>query len=234
MVRVVHTHQPEITTDYVNLPASARGLASNSRSGEHSEVTAAASGRKLYRLVAVSFGLLCILQAALNISLRLAVYSSGSKATGIEASCKNLTQETDELKRKLTNLDGYFQDGWVYFQSSLYYISSIKKTWQKSREDCLHRGADLVIINNREEQDFTRKFLKSMWIGLTKTETKEKWKWVDGTQLTKSYWAPGEPNAYEGKTEDCAEIKFHDKENNWNDEACNHQNFWICEKMVPP
>lgn len=45
MVRVIQTHQPEITTDYVNLPdASARSVASNSCSGEHSEVTAATSG----------------------------------------------------------------------------------------------------------------------------------------------------------------------------------------------
>ncbi|XP_042288924.1 CD209 antigen-like protein A [Thunnus maccoyii] len=227
-MRVVHKEQSEITMDYVNLPdASARGLASNSRSGEHGEVTAAASGRKLYRLVAVSFGLLCILQAALNISLRLALYSSGSKTTGTEANCKNLT---DELKRKLIDFDHYFQEGWVYFHPSLYYISSIKKTWQESRDDCHQRDADLVIINSKEEQDFTRKFHKLTWIGLTKRETI--WKWVDGTQLTKSYWSPGEPNGYEGKTEDCVEIRFHDKENSWNDIPCKDQNFWICEKMV--
>lgn len=45
MARFVHKEQSEITMDYENLPdASARGLASNSRSGEHGEVTVAASG----------------------------------------------------------------------------------------------------------------------------------------------------------------------------------------------
>lgn len=47
-----------------------------------------------------------------------------------------------------------------------------------------------------------------------------------------SYWNPGEPNDFEGKNEDCVEIKFHDVENSWNDIPCGDQNFWICEKRI--
>ncbi|XP_070767998.1 CD209 antigen-like protein E [Enoplosus armatus] len=223
MVRFVQSEQSEITMDYVNLPdASDRNNALKSGG-----VTAAVPERKLYRLVAVSFGLLCILQAALNISLRLALHSSDSTV-----SCKNLTEETDELKRKLTNFDKYFQQGWVYFHPSFYYISSIKKSWTESRDDCLQRGADLMIINSKEEQDFTRKLHKLMWVGLTDREIKGTWKWVDGTPLTQSYWGPGEPNGFKGKNEDCVEINFDDLDNSWNDIPCESQNFWICEKMV--
>ncbi|XP_028459640.1 CD209 antigen-like protein E [Perca flavescens] len=219
MARFVHGEQSEITPDYINQPdASARS------SGQDRRVTAAVPGRKLYRLVAVSFGLLCVLQAALNISLRLY-----SKTADIEVCCTNLTCEP---KREMFNFDHYFQQGWVYFHPSFYYISSNKKSWQESRADCLQRGADLVIINSKEEQDFTRKFHKLTWIGLTDRETKGMWKWVDGTPLTKSYWKPGEPNNFEGKNEDCVEIRFHDLENSWNDIPCGDQNFWICEKRI--
>ncbi|XP_076584162.1 CD209 antigen-like protein A [Chaetodon auriga] len=233
MVKIVHKEQSEITMDYANLPdASARSDALRSCSGRDGGVTAAVPGRKFHRLVAVSFGLLCILQAALNISLRLALYSSDNKTPDIETSCKNLTEEIDELKRKLINFDHYFQEGWVYFHSSVYYISSIKKSWRESRDDCLQRGADLMIINSEEEQDFTRKFHKLMWIGLTDSETEGVWKWVDGTPLTKSFWTPGEPNSYQGHNEDCVELKSHDMVNSWNDKPCKDQNFWICEKMI--
>uniref|UniRef100_A0A3Q3F6G7 CD209 antigen-like protein A n=1 Tax=Labrus bergylta TaxID=56723 RepID=A0A3Q3F6G7_9LABR len=128
--------------------------------------------------------------------------------------------------------DPYFQRGWVYFRSSLYFISSLKKPWQESRVDCLQQGADLVIINSREEQDFIRKFYGLIWIGLTRRGHNGTWRWVDGTPLTKSYWSPGEPNEFEGKKEDCVEIKHHEMDDSWNDIPCEDQNFWICEKMV--
>ncbi|XP_029605395.1 C-type lectin domain family 12 member B-like [Salmo trutta] len=44
------------------------------------------------------------------------------------------------------------QEGWRFFDSSFYFLSTEKKTWEKSRQDCLERGADLVIINSREEK----------------------------------------------------------------------------------
>ncbi|XP_041838336.1 CD209 antigen-like protein E [Melanotaenia boesemani] len=217
MARAVHREQTDISMDYVNIPDPS----AYRRSNIHNDMYLAAPGTKLYKLVAVSFGFLCILQVALNVSLRLGFYSPDS--------CNNGTEDLDKL-RKLA--DDYFQQGWVYFHPSLYYISLIKKTWQESREDCLRRGADLVIINTKDEQDFTRQFHKFTWIGLNDSTKKRNWKWVDGTPLTKSYWGPGEPNRFEGKNESCVEIRFHEIENSWNDIPCEDKNFWICEKNV--
>ncbi len=45
-----------------------------------------------------------------------------------------------------------FTDGWIYYQFSLYYVSNENMNWIESRRYCTDRGADLVIINNREEQ----------------------------------------------------------------------------------
>uniref|UniRef100_A0A8K9X8U2 C-type lectin domain-containing protein n=1 Tax=Oncorhynchus mykiss TaxID=8022 RepID=A0A8K9X8U2_ONCMY len=42
--------------------------------------------------------------------------------------------------------------GWQKFESSWYFLSTETKTWKESREDCLERGADLVIINSDKEQ----------------------------------------------------------------------------------
>uniref|UniRef100_A0A3B5LXQ7 C-type lectin domain-containing protein n=1 Tax=Xiphophorus couchianus TaxID=32473 RepID=A0A3B5LXQ7_9TELE len=105
------------------------------------------------------------------------------------------------------------------FCPSIYYFSSARETWGKSRKDCLERGADLVIINSREEQNFLSRFKERRWIGLTDTEKEGEWKWVDGTRL-------------DTRDENCGEIRFFDEENNWNDVPCEVHNYWICERKL--
>ncbi|XP_041789778.1 C-type lectin domain family 4 member M-like [Chelmon rostratus] len=148
------------------------------------------------------------------------------KLQDTEASWKNMTKETDDLKRILKNFE------WTYFRGSFYHVSSTKKTWQESRDDCLLKGADLMIINSKEEEAFSRQFKKYMWIGLTDTETEGAWKWVDGTPVTERYWGSGEPNG--GRNENCGNIKRYDAEKSWNDEDCSYSCFWICEKKFLP
>uniref|UniRef100_A0A671TKQ9 C-type lectin domain-containing protein n=1 Tax=Sparus aurata TaxID=8175 RepID=A0A671TKQ9_SPAAU len=152
----------------------------------------------------------------------------------LQTSYYNLTNERDRLQERVevltkdkNNLQG---NSYPYF----YYVSSTKKTWQQSRDDCRQKGADLMIINSKEEQDFANRFKKYMWIGLIDSEREGTWKWVDGTLLTKrfSYWASGEPN---GRThENCGDIKNYDAEKSWNDESCSHSLYWVCEKKLLP
>ncbi|KAM8771449.1 CD209 antigen-like protein C [Acanthopagrus schlegelii] len=220
---VVHKGEAEITIEIVNLPATS---ARKSHTGEGGEAVTAATGGKLLGCIAVSFCLLCILQASLNICLRLAL----SSPPDVDCSCKNRTDERDILRR--TNLERYLQQGWFYFSDSVYYISSTKKTWQDSRNDCLQRDADLVIIGSREEQDFIRQHQKIMWIGLTDRETEGVWTWVDGSPLTTSFWDSGEPNSAGGRNEDCVVMNSFKIVNNWNDETCENENFWMCKKKI--
>ncbi|XP_030288476.1 macrophage mannose receptor 1-like [Sparus aurata] len=149
----------------------------------------------------------------------------------LQTSYNNLNYQRDKLQRQLNFLRYYLQQGWFYFSDSVYYISSTKKTWQDSRNDCLWRGADLVIINSRQEQDFLRQHQKEMWIGLTDRQWEGVWKWVDGSPLTTSFWYSGEPNSHRGN-EDCVEINSINIVYNWNDETCENENFWICEKKM--
>ncbi|KAK7929879.1 hypothetical protein WMY93_006274 [Mugilogobius chulae] len=109
--------------------------------------------KKLLRCVLLTFGLLCMLQATLNVTLRIFFYSDVSDLNGV---CKNFTAQ------KRADLDEYFRDGWVYFNTSLYYISTAKRSWQGSRGYCLQRKADLIVINSKDEQEFTRKFHRLM------------------------------------------------------------------------
>uniref|UniRef100_A0A096M8V6 C-type lectin domain-containing protein n=2 Tax=Poecilia formosa TaxID=48698 RepID=A0A096M8V6_POEFO len=141
-----------------------------------------------------------------------------------DSQLRSVTEERDRLKVKIVQL------GWRIFGGSAYYISSTEKTWQESRTYCQSVGADLMIINSKEEQDFANSFQTYMWIGLTDSETEGRWKWVDGSPLTTSYWRDGEPN---GKTvENCGDIKTFTAEKSWNDENCSHSHKWICEMKL--
>ncbi|XP_067437221.1 CD209 antigen-like protein E [Thunnus thynnus] len=106
------------------------------------------------------------------------------------------------------------------------------KTWNESRTDCLQRGADLVVVNSEEEQEFINRYQERIWIGLADSEREGTWKWVDGTPLTTSFWHSGEPNNYLGQNEDCVETRFDNEENGWNDSICGQRNFWMCEKKM--
>ncbi|XP_074483052.1 uncharacterized protein LOC141762852 [Sebastes fasciatus] len=207
------------------------------------------------RAAAVCLGLLCLLLLIGLITL-VPLFTKGNSEMRdqLQTSYNNLTKERDQLQTSYNNqtkerdqlqkrvedmakerndLQRELQDikqGWVYFNGSVYYISSLRKTWQESRDDCVQRGADLVIINTVEEQEFIRRFQKPLWIGLTDQETEGRWKWVDGTLLTISFWAYPEPNGNDWSDEDCAEITDHNSIYNWNDDQCYRINFWVCEK----
>uniref|UniRef100_A0A3B4CIS8 C-type lectin domain-containing protein n=1 Tax=Pygocentrus nattereri TaxID=42514 RepID=A0A3B4CIS8_PYGNA len=144
-----------------------------------------------------------------------------------------LQKEKETLQKKLSELEQKQR----CFRDSFYYISTEKKSWTESRKNCTERGADLVIINSREEQEFITKAFGSSeaWIGLMDTEKEGVWKWVDNSTLTTEFWWTGEPNDYEGK-ENCAvtDLWFVSNKNvqTWADYPCNHPAVGICEKRI--
>uniref|UniRef100_A0A6Q2YQJ2 C-type lectin domain-containing protein n=1 Tax=Esox lucius TaxID=8010 RepID=A0A6Q2YQJ2_ESOLU len=158
----------------------------------------------------------------------------------LQASYKTRTEERDKLQRDrdiFQRLLVKYPNGWKVFGNNIYYVSTEENNWEYANEDCLKRGAQLVIINNQEEQKFLITLNKRSWIGLTDRETEGTWKWVDGTPLTTAYWGGKEPNSGGGiyKDEDCAEINniwYSDPVKNWNDDLCTTQLNWICENVI--
>ncbi|XP_036372269.1 CD209 antigen-like protein A [Megalops cyprinoides] len=149
----------------------------------------------------------------------------------LETSNTILKAERDSLQRSL-RMGQVCPQGWNKFSFRCYYVSTEKKSWSDSRQDCRERGADLVIITSREEQEFINSLSSRVWIGLTDSETEGTWKWVDGTRLTTEYWMSGEPNDADSG-EDCAEnLVTADKVTGWNDMPCSDKQKWICERSA--
>ncbi|KAK7153565.1 hypothetical protein R3I94_007066 [Phoxinus phoxinus] len=121
------------------------------------------------------------------------------------------------------------KDRWIYYNSSLYFLSSEKRSWTESRRYCTERGADLIIINNTEEQGFVRKISSdvNVWVGVTDRDVEGTWKWVDGSTLNSGFWSSGEPNSAVGD-EDCAL----NRGPGLADYPCNDAFEWICEEAI--
>ncbi|XP_067253223.1 C-type lectin domain family 4 member M-like [Chanodichthys erythropterus] len=147
------------------------------------------------------------------------------KKDKLENDINNTTNQNNQLNEEKKQLLTQFLDGWKCYQSSLYYISTDTKTWTESRKDCMKKGADLIIINNREEQK-SFKTDTGVWIGLTDSDVENSWKWVDGTNMTSGFWASGEPSM--GKEEDCVVLY----PQGWYDHPCNNDFKRICERKA--
>ncbi|XP_071261147.1 C-type lectin domain family 4 member M-like [Salvelinus alpinus] len=161
----------------------------------------------------------------------------------LQTSYINLTEERDQLQTSYNNLTkekGNIQSSIVRRDGDtltpVCTSSLLRRTWEESRQDCLERGADLVIINSRDEQTLLFSLHLTAWIGLTDSVTEGTWKWVDGTSLATGYWGAGQPNnsgLFYGQ-EDCVEIYYEqdDPVKTWNDDKCGTNHNWICEKAM--
>ncbi|XP_055007521.1 CD209 antigen-like protein C isoform X2 [Boleophthalmus pectinirostris] len=188
-------------------------------SGSVSGSQTATKPGKWILLVCISFGLLCIIQASLNVYLRLL----------LETRAHEITEEINKQKRRLQVIDNYASEGWVYFQGSVYLGSITEQSWEQSRQYCQERGADLIIIKSDQEQTFASTFTGHRWIGLTATQSEPRqWRWVDGSQLNTRFWASGEPN--NKYNEYCTETKTKNTGKGWNDLKCSEKRPCICQK----
>ncbi|MED6267883.1 hypothetical protein CHARACLAT_016603 [Characodon lateralis] len=127
-------------------------------------------------------------------------------------------------------------DDWVLFQSNCYLFTKDErsyswKTWEQSREFCNKKNAELVVIDSQEEQQFINNNMTKYhvdeqhgyWIGLKK-DTKDTWTWVDGRNVSLTYWSTEEPGYI------CGLSNPHINHlSNWVKKSCTMKNRWICE-----
>ncbi|XP_056591969.1 C-type lectin domain family 17, member A-like isoform X2 [Triplophysa dalaica] len=136
----------------------------------------------------------------------------------------------DAIRRKHiadTSPSPQLTDGWIEQEVHLYLISSELRSWSESRSYCRDRGADLIIINNKEEQDFVNNITSGAqhWIGLSDSDEEGRWKWVDGSALTSGFWEVGQPGYH--RLENCAL-----SQSEWFDYPCTSTFKSICEKNI--
>ncbi|KAG7330773.1 hypothetical protein KOW79_004742 [Hemibagrus wyckioides] len=248
--RSVHLKDGEISSEDIYMNEAAETQVTRSKTTQISDPNAA--GFRCYRPAAVCLLILVVLLlAAITIlgvlltterdRLETRYNNLTAEKEQLDISYKKVSEERDQFQKKTDELQNKISQlmkdintpGWKYFSSSIYFISTEKKSWSEGRHDCIEIGADLVIINSRDEQDFVEMWRRGegAWIGANDRDSEGVWKWVDGTTLTSGFWSSGEPN--NKGDEDCAVSGYRSEPvPNWVDVSCSSEYIWICEKKI--
>uniref|UniRef100_A0A452IQ96 Collectin-12 n=1 Tax=Gopherus agassizii TaxID=38772 RepID=A0A452IQ96_9SAUR len=122
---------------------------------------------------------------------------------------------------------------WKNFTEKCYYFSSEREVFEDAKVFCDEKSSHLVIINNKEEQQWIKRQIAgkgNFWIGLTDSEQENEWRWLDRTLPEYTNWKSGQPDNWstgQGPGEDCAGLI---SAGLWNDFQCEDVNSFICEK----
>ncbi|KAL3980162.1 receptor-type tyrosine-protein phosphatase U [Sarotherodon galilaeus] len=177
--------------------------------------------------------------------------------TSSERRTEELTRERDQLNWTIGVIMEYQEfsvekhcpqkvckpclDDWVLFQSSCYLFFrhrylSYWRTWDESRDYCKVYQAALAVIESQEEQEFINNHTKDYhaddrhgyWIGLRAESPKDTWTWVDGSNLTVTYW-----KTQQAVNRFCTlSLPKAPPLANWGKESCDMKNCWICERRA--
>ncbi|XP_072546303.1 uncharacterized protein [Salminus brasiliensis] len=169
----------------------------------------------------------------------------------LQSQNRALQEEKRKLNFQLRNMEdncGQCLPNWVLMNKTCYFFAVSdtisRRGWAAGRQECIKKGAELLVIDSKEEQEFIVDTLKAMrynlqfsyrngfWIGLKDDHTEGVWKWLNKTNMTEGYWMDGEPNDDMG-IEDCAAVyPTNYPMKSWNDVPCSHPLKWICEKEI--
>ncbi|KAG5863285.1 hypothetical protein JTB14_001842 [Gonioctena quinquepunctata] len=120
-------------------------------------------------------------------------------------------------------------------RDNLYYFPQVSQ--ENAAKMCQEKSMNLVSIQDEAKNIAVYEFLKengkedgsSFWLGGTR-KANENWKWQDGTKITFSNWAKGEPNGSKNQVF-CLQAKMSDGNLFWNDQYCSKSFLFICEKL---
>ncbi|CAH2321371.1 Hypothetical predicted protein [Pelobates cultripes] len=113
----------------------------------------------------------------------------------------------------------------------VYIATDFDEDYSTSRAICEVLGGTLPTPKNRDEYDFIKQYAKELkkyiFVGINDIKEEGVFVYLNGTQITYSYWGPEEPNGK--RKENCIEIR--ETHNGWIDINCANKNRVVCEYM---
>uniref|UniRef100_A0A8C7XNW2 C-type lectin domain-containing protein n=1 Tax=Oryzias sinensis TaxID=183150 RepID=A0A8C7XNW2_9TELE len=145
------------------------------------------------------------------------------------------TMSGNVLETALRSVSEYHCDpGYLLYGNYCYHLESEDvKSWQDAEDHCSRQQGHLASIHSQEECHSAcfvsaAHMVGQAWVGLNDIKSENQFVYTDGTPVTFTYWAPGEPNNHNGFSEDCVEMLY--ETGRWNDKSCSELNNYICKK----
>jgi hypothetical protein len=114
-----------------------------------------------------------------------------------------------------------------------YYFCQFGLSWPRAEAYCRGLGGHLASLHDDADNDFAFRAANQLshekyWIGLNDLRRKHSFVWSDGSPVTYTHFAPGEPNDAGGR-EDCGQLNRYFPDDGWNDEPCEQTLRFVCE-----
>jgi len=109
-----------------------------------------------------------------------------------------------------------------------YWVADSYLSFNDAVQACLAEDSTLASVwDEMTIQQLVSVVDESVWIGFSDASTEGSWEWQDGSVVTYTNWAWGEPNNW--SEEDCAQMYTSGQ---WNDLDCNDELPFVCKKPV--
>ncbi|XP_019620282.1 PREDICTED: neurocan core protein-like [Branchiostoma belcheri] len=139
------------------------------------------------------------------------------------------------------------KSGWTEYNNNCYKLFKNMVNWPTANSKCKQRGANLAFVTSAEENKFVARLISDappryirhlVYFGLKREGGR--WEWTDGSPLSYTNWAPGEPgkNIW-GKTGHCGNMYSKESSNillgakgkrgQWNDHICSWKLPYVCK-----
>ncbi|XP_045695704.1 oxidized low-density lipoprotein receptor 1 [Phyllostomus hastatus] len=92
-----------------------------------------------------------------------------------------------EILKKAANFSGPCPQDWLWHEKNCYFFSADPFNWEKSQENCLSLGAQMLKINSTYDLEFIKQASAHssfpFWTGLSRRKPSYSWLWEDGSPL---------------------------------------------------
>nr|XP_021518037.1 killer cell lectin-like receptor subfamily B member 1A isoform X1 [Meriones unguiculatus] len=113
---------------------------------------------------------------------------------------------------------------WIPHRHKCIHFSQVSNTWKEALDDCIQKGATLLLVQDQEELRFLHNWTKdfTFWIGLRYGLPDKTWKWINNSALSSDVLQV----TGEAKEGSCGAFS---KDKVVSDD-CVSDNRWICQK----